>query len=222
MPWTSGESWPETSTGLLKMRLHYVKEGKVSGFPNAHIRCIIRPSLEGSVFWAMNTIKPAQVTEAEAARLHQTSRLVRYSATVAANPELIQQPRALRKEVFAKEFLEVITGLHDIEYRERAKLLSANRDAMTAVISEGDRPLWEDSRDKIRELKRGLESLLLSPESILRYLTRELGMDGESFVDAASKGGGLIRSTADGLADHYHIRNDLAKDRLLEFMFQGS
>lgn len=225
MPWTSGATWPQTKNGIFYMDMHYLRnDGTVSGFPNARIKCQVAPKpLEHT--WATNTLfrdtvprpipepitklpefgQAFNVSEIKTIRdIHQ----YRFRATIIVNPELTQKDQVFRKEVFAREFLEVAMGIADFDTRKVRRGVNENRDEIDRQVTEEARAIWDDSDDERELLEVGLRELLLSYGSIDKHLKKN-GIDWGLLTANSTQ-------TAKDIASRYHLREDLAVERLSE------
>lgn len=197
------------------MIMHFVKDGEISGFPNAQIRCVVAPELEGSPLVATNEIflKPGSEL------LVGTSQELEYRCIIRFSPILLSADQVTRKEVFAREFLELAIGLQDPPLRENRRTVNKNLRASRVLKSEKGKLIWDETSDDKLAIQRGLEALLLSPESISKYLCNEKGLTKETFLKMVEDGKAGMGQTAEELAEFFSVRLELAEDRLQAFIF---
>lgn len=214
MRWTSGESWPATKNNEFAMRMFFENGEIKSGYQNVRIICFQpeRDILAGKPHAAVNGI--IDLTPS----LNGTSQEPQYDALIMTSQKLINSDQVTRKEIFAQEFLEIAIALNDIEEFEKRRLVSINREAVDIVSELGGRPIWEDSEERKRQIRLGLDSLLLSFGSIRKYLERIRGVGTDGFLDQVRDRQVNFGELANGLANYYNIRGDLAMERLIEFV----
>ena len=225
MPHTSGEAWPtrkgnpEEKVTTLVMAMWYEKDGIVHGFKNAKIKVVIEPRLAGTDRAAVNEIFPGVET---AERLAASAEEVQYIAIIRIRPDVAEASQVIRKEAFAREFVEVAMGLADPAYRKRRRTINENLQASRILIREKGHLVWEETKDDKLTIQRGLEALLLSPDSIRKYLENEKGLTKEGYLTSVEERGMPTQRTADELADYFNVRPEIARDRLNAFMYGGN